>query len=100
MIYTHLRSIAYTLAVVLLLLGATADWAFAHELQQAAHHTAGMHATPTCAWMCATAGAVITPSVQPAQVLFVQDAASPFISRLRSSEYMSRLQARAPPVLS
>lgn len=97
----HLKSIALTLAVVvLLLLGATTGSAFAHEVQHTAHHMAGMHATPICAWTCATAGAVITPAVRPVQFTPVHYAASPFLSRLRSSEYLSRLQARAPPVLS
>lgn len=97
----HLKPIAFTLAVaVLLLLGATTGGAFAHEVQHAAHHTAGMHATPICAWMCATAGAVITPAVQPAQFTLAQDTVPPFLSPLRLSKYLSRLQARAPPVLS
>src|SRR2546422_5194827 len=57
MIRSLLRPIACTLAVaILLMLGATTGSAFAHEIQHAAHHNAGMHATGICAWMCATAG--------------------------------------------
>lgn len=37
----------------LLLLGATTGSAFAHEVQHAGHHSAGMHGTGICAWMCA-----------------------------------------------
>ncbi len=97
----HLKPIAFTLAVaVLLLLGATTGGAFAHEVQHAAHHTAGMHATPICAWMCATAGAVITPAVQPVQFTLVPYGESFLVTPLHSSEYLLRLHARAPPILS
>jgi hypothetical protein len=98
----HLKSIAFALAVtVLLVLGATTGGAFAHEVQHEAHHAAGMmHATPICAWMCATDGAVITPTIQPVQFTLVHVAEPPLLSHLRSSKYLSRLQARAPPVLS
>ena len=45
MIRSHLRPIALTLAVgVLLMLGATTGISFAHEIQHAAHHTGSMHA--------------------------------------------------------
>src|SRR5206468_814519 len=55
MLRSLLRPIACTLAVaILLMLGATTGSAFAHEIQHAAHHNAGMHATGICAWMCAT----------------------------------------------
>lgn len=100
MIRPVLRPIAVVLVVaVLLLLGATTGSAFAHDVQHAAHHNAGMHSTGVCAWMCATAGATPTPAVLAAPVTVSEEAALPFLSRLRSSEYSSRLQARAPPVL-
>lgn len=47
---------------VLVLLAVTTGNAVAHELQHAAHHSAGMHGSGICAWMCATAGThVATP---------------------------------------
>ena len=101
MIRSHLRPIALTLAVaVLLMLGATTGISFAHEVQHAAHHTGGMHATGVCAWMCATAGAVATAAHHVTTVTLNEETALPFLSGLRSFESCSTLQARAPPVLS
>ena len=101
MIRSHLRPIALTLAVaVLLMLGATTGISFAHEIQHAAHHTGGMHATGVCAWMCATAGAVATAAHHVTTVTLNEETALPFLSGLRSFESCSTLQARAPPVLS
>ena len=100
MIRSHLRPIALALAVaVLLMLGATTGIAFAHEVQHAAHHTGGMHATGVCAWMCATAGAVTTAAYHVTTVTLNEDTALPFLSGLRSFDTCSTLQARAPPVL-
>ena len=48
------KAIAAALALgFLLLLGATTGSAFAHEVQHAGHHSAGMHSQGICAWMCA-----------------------------------------------
>ena len=100
MIRSHLRPIACTLAVaILLMLGATTGSAFAHEIQHAAHHNAGMHATAICAWMCATAGAVTAAAVTTIAVLVSVDAALPLVNAPRSFDCSSRLHARAPPVL-
>jgi hypothetical protein len=100
MIRSYLRPIALTLAVaVLLMLGATTGSAFAHEIQHAAHHTAGMHASGICAWMCATAGAVTTAAIHATIVTPNEDKALPFVSSLRSFGSFSQLQARAPPAL-
>jgi hypothetical protein len=97
---SSLRPVACTLAVaVLLMLGATTGLAFAHEVQHAAHHTAGMHATGVCAWMCATAGAVTTAALQPLTCALVQAESAQPASVLRSSDSSDRLHARAPPVL-
>jgi len=96
-----LRPIALVLAVaVLLLLGATTGETFAHEVQHAAHHNAGMHGTGVCAWMCATAGATTTPALLAAPVTVSEEAVLLFIRGLRSFDSFSRLLARAPPVLS
>ena len=100
MIRSSLRPIALTLAVaVLLMLGATTGSSFAHEIQHAAHHTGGMHATGVCAWMCATAGAVATAAIHAITVTPNEDTALPFLEGLRSFDTCSTLQARAPPVL-
>lgn len=101
MIRSYLRPIALTLAVaVLLMLGATTGIAFAHEVQHAAHHTAGMHASGICAWMCASASAVATAAYHVTDVTLNEDIGLPFLSGLRSCDSCSTLQARAPPVLS
>lgn len=98
---TFFRSIAWAVvAAVVLILAATTGTAFAHEIQHAAHHTGGMHATGVCAWMCATAGAVTTAAVHATFVTPNEDNALPFLSGLRSFDSCSQLQARAPPVLS
>lgn len=100
MIRSYLRPIALTLAVaVLLMLGATTGTSFAHEIQHAAHHTGGMHASGICAWMCATAGVVTTAAVHALTVTLNEDTALPFLSGLRSFDSCSTLHARAPPVL-
>ncbi len=98
---TFFRSIAWTVvATVVLILAATTGSAFAHEIQHAAHHTGGMHATSVCAWMCATAGAVTTAAHHVTAVTLNEETALPFLSGLRSFDTCSTLQARAPPILS
>jgi len=100
MIRTLLRPIACTLAVaIVLMLGATTGSAFAHEIQHAAHHNAGMHATGICAWMCATAGAVATAAFHATAVTVSVETAPLFLDGLRSFDCFAQLQARAPPVL-
>ncbi len=100
MIRTILRPVAFTLAVaILVMLGAATGSAFAHEVKHAAHHTAGMHATGICAWMCAASGTVTTAVVLVAAVTVSAGEARPFISGLRSFDCFSQLQARAPPTL-
>lgn len=100
MIRSHLRPVALTLAVaVLLMLGATTGSAFTHEIQHAAHHTAGMHASGICAWMCASAGAVTMAAIHATTATVNEESALLFLSGLRSCDSCSRLQARAPPIL-
>lgn len=85
---------------VMVLLALTTGSAVAHELQHAAHHDAGMHASGICAWMCATAGThVATPSHSTHLFALVSLLASDsddalFIQRL------APLHSRAPPPLS
>lgn len=99
MIAKSLKPIAWALAAgILLLLTTTTGGAFVHEVQHAAHHTAGMHATGLCAWMCATAGGVISPAFQPAESAIVYEPL--VIGESRAIGFFSpqRLQARAPPI--
>jgi hypothetical protein len=101
MIRSYLRPVALTLAVaILLMLGATTGSAFAHEIQHAAHHTAGMHGTGICAWMCAMVGAVTTAAIHVPLVTPIEGKALPFVSSLWASDSFSQLQARAPPFAS
>ena len=94
------RPVAFMLvAAILVMLGAATGSAFAHEVKHAAHHTAGMHATGVCAWMCAASGVVTTAVVQAVAVTVSEDQARPFLSGLHSFDSFSRLQARAPPTL-
>ncbi len=100
MIRPFLKHLALTLAMaVALMLGATTGSAFAHEVQHAAHHTAGMHATGICVWMCAAAGAVTTAAFHATTVTLGEDKVLPFLDGLRSFDCGSELQARAPPTL-
>ncbi len=83
---------------VLLLLGATTGSAVAHEIQHA-HHTAAMHSTGLCAWMCATGSGVATATVLPSVIILVQNL--PQLPDLlpHATHSFDRLQARAPPSL-
>ena len=101
MIRSYLRPVALTLAVaVLVMLGAATGSAFTHEVKHAAHHTAGMHATGVCAWMCAASSAVTTAAAPADTITVHEETVQPFVSGLRSFDCFSQLQARAPPVLS
>src|SRR5207249_10900465 len=98
MIRSLLRPIACTLAVaIVLMLGATTGSAFAHEIQHAAHHNAGMHATGICAWMCATAGAVTTAAFHGPAVTVTVETALPLDDGLGSIDCFARFRARPPP---
>ena len=94
------RSVAWVLALsALLMLGATTGGVFAHEIEHASHHTAGMHSSGICAWMCATAGAVITAPIQQPSSQIVQDAPPlPAVVGV-SADPFSTLLPRAPPAL-
>lgn len=96
---TILRPVAWTLLVaVLLMFGAATGSAVAHEIQHA-HHTAAMHTTGICAWMCATAGTVTTAAMLPSAVVPVEDLPVLPDFQSASAESLNRLQARAPPSL-
>ena len=65
------KAVAAALALgFLLLLGATTGSAFAHEVQHAGHHSAGMHSQGICAWMCA-----VGQNLEAAACVFQVDAA-------------------------
>ena len=94
------RSVAVGLvAAVLVILVGTTGGAFAHDVQHAAHHSAGMHSTGLCAWMCATAGAVITPAFQPVEFAVAHETVFAASNRPVSLVFADFLQARAPPTL-
>src|SRR2546429_8441219 len=100
MIRSLIRPIACTLAVaILLMLGATTGSAFAHEIQHAAHHNAGMHATGICAWMCATAGAVATAAFHATAGTGSGETAALVLRGRRPFDFFGPPQARASPVL-
>ena len=96
---SSVQSIAWVLVTaVLLMLGATTGSAFAHEIQHAAHHTAGMHSSGICAWMCATAGTAATIVLQPVSYDLAQVA--PLLTRWLpvSTVVLTPLLPRAPPL--
>lgn len=90
--------LACTLAVgLLLLLGGTTGSAFAHEIQHAGHHNAGMHSQGICAWMCAAGNALDGVNV-PLQVQ------APHVERggvpaapIPSADFRQASASRAPP---
>ncbi|GMV48925.1 MAG: hypothetical protein NBKEAIPA_00761 [Nitrospirae bacterium] len=70
--YESFKTIVWVLVgTVVLLLATTTGGAVAHELQHAAHHGAGMHASSICSWMCATAGVHVVTPVHLTQVFEV-----------------------------
>jgi hypothetical protein len=83
---------------ILLVLGATTGSAVAHEIQHA-HHTAAMHSTGVCAWMCTSASTITTTAVLPSAVAPIEDLPIPQSLRSSSILFLNRLQARAPPSL-
>jgi hypothetical protein len=83
---------------ILLMLGVTTGSAVAHEIQHA-HHTAAMHGTGLCAWMCASGSGAATATVVPSVFVLVQDLfpLPDFLPHAAPSFW--QLQARAPPSL-
>jgi hypothetical protein len=96
---TFLHPVAWTLLVaVVLMLGVTTGSAVAHEIEHA-HHTAAMHGTGICAWMCTSASTITTTAVLPSAVAPIEDLPIPQSLRYSSILFLNRLQARAPPSL-
>ena len=94
------KSIAWVLiAAVVAMLGATTGVAFAHEIQHAAHHSAGMHSSGICAWMCATAGTLSTTVLQPVHYDVVRPTELFFTPTLISRDDNPAPLPRAPPIL-
>ena len=97
---SSLQSIAWVLiAAVLLILGATTGSAFAHDIQHAAHHTAGMHSSGICAWMCATAGTATAIVLQSLHHEVAQVAPLLASSLPVSVVLLTPLLPRAPPLV-
>jgi hypothetical protein len=91
--------LACTLAVgLLLLLGGTTGSAFAHEIQHAGHHNAGMHGQGICAWMGAAGNAldgVNAPlEVQAPHVNTLGIPAAP----IHAANFRQTSASRAPPI--
>jgi hypothetical protein len=96
---SSVQTVARVLVVaVLLMLGVTTGSAVAHEIQHAAHHTAGMHSSGICAWMCATAGTAVTIVLQPLRSEAAQVASLPSTFSPGSIAFLTPLLPRAPPL--
>jgi hypothetical protein len=91
------RPVTWTLLIaVLVMFGATTGSAVAHDILHA-HHTAAMHGTGVCAWMCVSAGTVTTAPVllsvvRPVEFLSLSPTLYPV-----SVWTLPRLHTRAPP---
>jgi hypothetical protein len=86
------------LAMMIILIAATTGTAVAHELQHAAHHTAGMHGTGLCAWMCATVAAESTTAAHNFQLLSIIERLSLRSDRAVVAPLLSFGFPRAPPI--
>jgi hypothetical protein len=86
--------LACTLAVgLLLLLGGTTGSAFAHEIQHAGHHNAGMHGQGICA--CNALDGVNAPlEVQAPHVNTLGIPAAP----IHAANFRQTSASRAPPI--
>jgi hypothetical protein len=96
-----IKHVACTLlGAVIFLIAATTGTAVAHELQHAAHHTAGMHGTGLCAWMCATTAAESAASIHYLQILAVTERLSLCSERALLGPVLVSGSSRAPPILA
>lgn len=84
---------------VMVLLAMTTGSAVAHELQHAAHHDAGMHASGICAWMCATAGTHVATPLHSVHLFSLVGLLAFESDHALLIELFSPRQARAPPVV-
>ncbi len=94
-----IKLLALTLAVgLLLLLGGTTGSAFAHDIQHAGHHSAGMHGQGICAWMCA-AGSALDGLNVPLLVHAPHVATSGIPAEpIPSADFRQTSASRAPPI--
>jgi hypothetical protein len=98
---SRFKTIVWIVAcAVIALLAVTTGSAVAHELQHAAHHSAGMHGSGICAWMCATAGTHVATPLHVTH-LFALVSLLPFDSvQTLSIQLLASSHARAPPALA
>ncbi len=96
-----LRSIVWIVAcAVIVLLGVTTGGAVAHELQHAAHHSAGMHGSGICAWMCATAATHVATPLPSTHVFGVVSLLAFDSDYALFIHLLAPSQARAPPAVA
>jgi hypothetical protein len=81
-------------------LGATTGSAVAHDLTHEGHHSACMHSTGICAWMCAAGAAIDTTPLHGAHHVPYYRSTGPLSSPTPpQSETLNSLHSRAPPAL-
>lgn len=85
---------------IIVLLGVTTGSAVAHELQHAAHHSAGMHGSGICAWMCATAATHVATPIHSTPVFGVVSLSPIASHRACLIQRLAPSQPRAPPAFS
>ncbi|MBX3236376.1 MAG: hypothetical protein KF814_09500 [Nitrospiraceae bacterium] len=94
-----LKSVACAvLGAVIILIAATTGSAVAHELQHATHHTAGMHGSGLCAWMCATTAADTAGPAHHFQIFAILEQLSMLTDLAASDQIFTSSAPRAPPV--
>ena len=85
---------------LLLLLSLTTSSAVVHELTHATHHTAGMHTSGICAWMCAAGHMLDTePGTPPTRLALVTFERLP-VARALLHQPVGTPTSRAPPSFS
>lgn len=78
--------------------GAATGSAVAHDLTHAGHHSADMHSTGICAWMCAAGAAIDTTPLPGVHHVPCHRSTGPLSSPApRESEAFNSLHSRAPP---
>lgn len=82
---------------VIALLAVTTGSAVAHELQHAAHHGGGMHASGVCSWMCAAADVHVASPVHLTQVFQVIGSVPLASSTIFLTQHNVPSLPRAPP---
>jgi len=95
------RFTSWSLVVgLLLLLSMTTSGAVVHELIHASHHTAGMHTSGICAWLCAAGQMLDQEPVTPPTRLVLLTVERLPVARALPHQPLGTPTSRGPPIFS